>query len=141
MKHIALSFILTAVLFCSCGSNGRSSESRQARLDGQVVTDEGEANATKSKITAEMAYEGVNNYCHSAYDWSVAKENSSIMYVQMGEETDSAYQVVFRSYTGAFVNFYVDKTSGTTRMVEKVPSLNIEEDAGTIELFDYLEKK
>ena len=141
MKHIALSFILTAVLFCSCGSNGRSSESRQARLDGQVVTDEGEANATKSKITAEMAYEGVNNYCHSAYDWSVAKENSSIMYVQMGEETDSAYQVVFRSYTGAFVNFYVDKTSGTTRMVEKVPSRNIEEDAGTIELFYYLEKK
>jgi Fic family protein len=29
------------------------------------------------------------------------------MYVQMGEESDSAYQVVFRSYTGAFVNFYV----------------------------------
>ena len=25
-----------------------------------------------------MAYEGVNNYCHSAYDWSVTKENSSI---------------------------------------------------------------
>ena len=63
-----------------------------------------------------------------------------MMYVQMGEETDSAYQVVFRSYTGAFVHFYVNKTSGTTRMVEKVPSLNVEEDAGTIDLFDYLEK-
>ena len=63
------------------------------------------------------------------------------MYVQMGEETDTAYQVVFRSYTGAFVHFYVNKTSGTTRMVEKVSSLNVEEDAGTIELFDYLEKK
>ena len=111
-----------------------------------------------------MAYEGVSNYCHSAYDWSVTKDNRrqtesqrtcsigrgakeegeanpSMMYVQMGEETDSAYQVVFRSYTGALVNFYVDKANGTTRMVEKVPSLNIEEDAGTIELFDYLEKK
>ena len=100
MKHIVFSFILTVLLFCSCGSNGRSSESRQARLDGRVVTDEGEANTTKSEITAEMAYEGVSNYCHSAYDWSVAKENPSIMYVQMGEENDSAYQVVFRSYTG-----------------------------------------
>ena len=59
------------------------------------------------------------------------------MFVQMGEETDSAYQVVFRSYTGAFVHFYVDKTSGTTRMVEKVPSLNVEEEAGVIDLFDY----
>ena len=117
MKHIVFSFILTALLFCSCDSNNKRSE-----------------------ITAEMAFEGVSNYCDSAYDWSIAKNDSSIMYIEMGEETDSAYLVVFRSYTGAFVNFYVDKASGTTRMVEKVPSLNIEEDAGTIELFDYLEK-
>ena len=46
----------------------------------------------------------------------------------MGEESDSTYQVVFRSYTGAYVHFYVDKTSGTTRIVEKVPSLNVEEE-------------
>ena len=141
MKHIAFSFILIAMLFCSCGSNGRSSESRQARLDSRVVTDEGEANTTKSEITAEMAYEGVSNYCHSEYDWSITKENPSIMYVQMGEETDTAYQVVFLSYTGAFVNFYVDKTSGTTRMEEYVPTLDVKSDAGTIDIFDYLEKE
>ena len=117
MKHIAFSIILIVLLFSSCG-----------------------ANSTKSEITAEMAYEGVSNYCHSAYDWSIAKENPSIMYVQMGEETDSAYQVVFRSYTGAFVNFYVDKASGTTRMEEYVPTLDVKSDAGTINLFDYLEK-
>ena len=118
MKHIAFSFILTAMLLCSCG-----------------------ANTTASEITAEMAYEGVSNYCHSAYDWSIAKENPSIMYVQMGEETDSAYQVVFRSYTGAFVNFYVDKISGTTRMEEYVPTLDVRNEAGTIDIFDYLEKE
>ena len=118
MKHIAFSFILTVLLLCSCGSN-----------------------ATKSEITAEMAYEGVSNYCHSAYDWSVAKENPSIMYVQMGEETDSAYQVLFRSYTGAFVNFYVNKASGTTRMEESVPTLDIRNEAWTINIFDYIEKE
>ena len=88
-----------------------------------------------------MAYEGVSNYCHSAYDWSIAKENPSIMYVQMGEETDSAYQVVFRSYTGAFVNFYDDKISGTTRMEEYVHTLDVRNESGTINLFDNLEKK
>ena len=117
MKHTALSFILPFMFFCSCGTN-----------------------TSKSEITAEMAYEGVSNYCHSEYDWSVAKENPSIMYVQMGEETDSAYQVVFRSYTGALVNFYVDKASGTTRMEEYVPTLDVRSDAGTIDIFDYIDK-
>ena len=118
MKQIAFSFVLIVLLFCSCGNN-----------------------TTKSEITAEMAYEGVSNYCHSAYDWSIAKDNPSIMYVQMGEETDSAYLVVFRSYTGAFVNFYVDKTSGTTRMEEYVPTLDVRNEAGTIDIFDYIKKE
>lgn len=63
-----------------------------------------------------------------------------MMYIEMGEETETEYQVVFRSYTGAFVYFYVDKTSGTTRMVEHVPTLNIKDETGTINLFDYLDK-
>lgn len=108
--------VLIALLLCACGSN------------------------TKSMITAEEAYEGVSNYCHDTYDWSAAKDNPEMMYLTMGDETDSTYQVVFRSYTGAFVHFYVDKKSGATRMVEKMPSLNIEEETGTIDLFDYLEK-
>ena len=116
-KALATSFVVTILLLCSCGSN-----------------------ASKSEITAEMAYEGVSNYCHSTYDWSIAEENPSIMYVEMGEETDSAYQVVFRSYTGAFVNFYVNKSSGKTRMEEYVPTLDVKSEAGTIDLFDYLKK-
>ena len=88
-----------------------------------------------------MSYEGVYNYCHSRYDWSIVRDNPSIMYVEMGKKTDTEYQVIFCSYTGAFVYFYVNKTSGITKMVEKVPNLDVEEDAGTINLFDYLEKK
>ena len=120
MRHLLLPFIFAILLLGSCHNKTASTES--------------------TPITAEMAYEGVNNYCHSEYDWSVAEDNPSIMSVTMGEETDSAYQVVFRSYTGALVYFYVDKASGTTKMVEHVPALNIENEAGTIELVDYLKK-
>ena len=127
MKNKAFTLILIALCLCSCNSN-RANDTQST----DVQTED-----TLRTITADMAFEGVNNYCHSVYDWSVAKDNPDIMYVKMGEETDSTYQVVFRSYTGAFVHFYVDKTSGTTRIVEKVPSLNIEEDAGTINIFDY----
>ena len=120
MKQIALLCLLATMFLCSCGSKSTKE--------------------SQNKITAEMAYEGVSNYCHSAYDWSMAEDNPDIMGVEMGEETDSAYQVVFRSYTGAFVNFYVDKTSGTTRMEEYVPTLDVKSDAGKINLFDYLDK-
>jgi hypothetical protein len=130
MKNIAFTLIFIALFLCSCNSN-RANDTQSS----DVQTED-----TLRTITADMAFEGVNNYCHKEYDWSVAKDNPDIIYVEMGEETDSAYQVVFRSYTGAFVHFYVDKTSGATRMVEKVPSLNVEEDAGTINLFDYLKK-
>ena len=122
MKRITLSFLFVVLFLCSCHNSKTSS-------------------MNSTDITAEMAYEGVNNYCHSEYDWSMTKDNPSIMNVEMGEETESEYQVVFRSYTGAFVNFYVDKTSGTTRMEEYVPTLDVRNDAGTIELFDYLKKE
>ena len=98
-------------------------------------------NASRDEITAAMAREGVSNYCHSAYDWSVAEENPDMMYVTMGDETASEYQVIFRSYTGALVYFYVDKTSGKTRLVEHVPALDVDSVVGTIDLQDYLDKK
>ena len=120
MKQLVTVLVVTALLLCSCGSK--------------------DIKGSQSKITAEMAYEGVDNYCHKEYDWSAAEDNPDMMYIQMGEETDSAYQVVFRSYTGAFVNFYVDKTSGTTRMEEYVPNLNVRNDVGTIDIFDYIDK-
>lgn len=131
MKYKAFTFAFLALFLCSCNNNKvNDTQSSDAQTEDTLRT-----------ITADMAYEGINNYCHSAYDWSVAKDDPDIMYLTMGEETDSTYQVVFRSYTGAFVHFYVNKASGTTRIVEKVPNLNIEEESGTIDLFDYLEKQ
>ena len=118
MKHITFFIVLIVLFLCSCNTN-----------------------TTKSELTAEMAYEGVSNYCHSAYDWSLAEANPSMMYVEMEEESETEYQVLFRSYTGAFVYFYVEKTSGTTRMVEYVPALDIKEEAGVIDIFDYVEKE
>lgn len=121
MKNIVTTFVLVALLFCSCNRN---------KTDGSQHPD----------ITAEMAYEGVNNYCHSEYDWSVAEDNPSMMSVTMGDETETEYQVTFRSYTGALVYFHVDKATGKTRMVEHVPTLDIDTITGTINLFDYLGK-
>ena len=122
MKCFRLLFVFVVLFLCSCHNS--------------------KTNSTQSStITAEMAYEGISNYCHSEYDWSIAEDNPSILNIEMGEETESEYQIVFRSYTGALVYFYVDKASGSTRLVDYVPTLNIESEAGTINLFDYLEER
>lgn len=121
MKYFALLSVLAVLFLSSCHRNKTEVSQSPA-------------------ITAEMAYEGVNNYCHREYDWSAAEENSTMMYVTMGDETETEYKVVFRSYTGALVNFYVDKSSGTTRVVESVPTLGVDSLVATIDLSDYLEK-
>ena len=143
MKNIAIASVLMVVLFCTSCRNSTNmtpnakTESLDSLQNGQS-DGSGSIVAKKSGITAEMAYKGVNNYCHKEYDWSAAKENPSMMYVQMGDETDAEYKVVFRSYTGSFVYFYVDKATGKTRMVDFVPALNIEKESGTIDLLEYL---
>ena len=122
MRHLFITSVLAALLFCSCSDNKTSA-------------------TPSAEITAEMAFEGVNNYCHSEYDWSAAEGNPDMMYVTMGEETEAEYQVIFRSYTGALVYFYVDKATGKTRMVEYVPALDTENEVGTLNLSDYLKNK
>jgi len=137
MKSNIFPFVFIALLLCSC-HNSKTNQAQDSDSQTEMQDSQG-ANPLVSKITAEMAYEGVSNYCHKEYDWSVAEDNPDMMYIQVGEETETEYQVVFRSYTGAFVYFYVDKTSGTTRIVEYVPTLDIKEETGTIDIFDYLD--
>ena len=77
----------------------------------------GKSKTGTERLSAQMAVEGVSNYCHSEFDWSVAQENPSMMYVALGDSTETEFKVVFRSYTGAFIHFFVDRESGSTRMV------------------------
>ena len=146
MKKLALVFILVfliGTMLTACETNNDTTDapftSGDTSSDTSIDTsDDTSTVAPQNSISKEMAYNGVNNYCHSAYDWSIAENNPDIMYVKSGEETESEYQVIFRSYTGSLVYFYVDKTSGVTRLIEYVPNLNIQEEAGTINLYDYL---
>mgnify|MGYP007070207603 CR=1 FL=1 len=122
MKYIITAALCSVLIFASCTNNRTESK-------------------LENEMTAEIAYEGVNNYCHKEYDWSAAKENPSLMYVKADGETATEYKVVFRSYTGAMVFFYVDKASGTTRIVEYEPTLKAECEAGSFNLFDYMKAK
>ena len=107
MKKLITICLLATMLLCSCGSKSTKE--------------------SQSKITAEMALEGVSNYCQSEYDWSMAKDNRL--------QTES-HPSLLEDGRGA-------KEEGEANpdiMVESVPALNVEEETGTINLFNYLDK-
>ena len=49
----------------------------------------GNSKTGTERLSAQMAVEGVSNYCHSEFDWSVAQENPSMMYVALGVENEA----------------------------------------------------
>ena len=133
MKKIIFTVVLVFVMGAFVQGCGAKDESKEA----SEIPETAESGESKGEITEDMAYEAVSNYCHKEYDWSAA-EDPSMMYIEMGEGSESEYKVVFHSYTGALVNFYVNKETGDTRLTEYVPALNIEEEAGNINIRDYL---
>ena len=111
----------TALFLCSCHGSTQKSGS-QTEVHDTVRT-----HTPKDTITADMAYYAVSKYCHDTYDWNVSKEHPGIMYLKKGEDTETEYLIIFRSYTAAHVYFYVNKKTGKTRIVEKAPYDDSEE--------------
>lgn len=136
--------LILAVLLPGCGAKNavpdNSPQPTAASTTAPESPDVPEPTAApKSEITQEMAYAGVNNYCHITYNWRIAEEVPDIMYVVNWDETETEYVVMFRSYTGAYEYFYVDKASGVTRIISYEPVQQKETDEGTINIWDYLE--
>ena len=83
-KYIAFTFVFLVLFLCSCRNNKAVNEREQSRpkVKADVAqSSDAQTEDTLRTITADMAYEGVNNYCHSAYDWSVSYISMSIRQV------------------------------------------------------------
>ena len=134
----ALLMLFTLLQGCASKNDVPNTQPPETAAPDPTAEAATEAPSAVPEITAAMAYEGVSTYCQIEYGWRPGGDTGLVTELSMGEETDSEHLVVYRSYTGAIVRFYVDKASGLTRVKEYVPMLDIEEDAGSFDLFDYL---
>ena len=128
----------------STAAAGTAAEIESTVPDSSAETESptaAENTAAEKRVTAETAYEGVSRYCQIELGIQPESGGTTVMGLEMGEETASEYQLIFRSYTGAFVYFHVDKESGSTRTEEYVPALDARNDTGTFDLFEYLGKE
>jgi len=130
---IILAALMAGAMLQGCGSKSDAANTPQPAETETAVSPE-------ALIPEETAYEGVRRYCRIEYGRELEEDELSAR-LEMGEATESEYRVIFHSYTGAVVTFFVEKSGGRTRMVEYVPALDIENEAGTFDLLDYLEEE
>lgn len=117
---------------------------QQAAQGENAPAEQSEGNATEAVITQEQALEAVKNYCianNPDLEGMLGSEDYTT-YFDVSNSEAGEIVVLFRSYTGAQIRYYVDPNTGDTYTTELVPGI-IDEEQRTEETFnirDYMNK-
>ena len=108
IKALVLVVVL-AMAICSCGKNN----------------DEGVVDS----ISDEQAVLAIRNYCCTANpDLESTAAEGYPVYWDIDSSDENEVVVLFRSYTGAMIRYYIDRATGNTNVTEFVPGIMDEEE-------------
>ena len=103
-----------------------------------MVTDR----AGERTLTDEQALSAIRNYCciNNPDLQGIVNDGDYPAYWEIASSTDSQVAVLFRSYTGAQIRYYIDRLSGDTYVTEFVPGITPEEEPSneSLNAWDYL---
>lgn len=127
----------------SAAETVQTSESTDAAQTAAVTTEQAEAaqpdtteeasaeqsEAKAEDLTEEQALNAVKNYCFTQNPDLKSKAESAEYNVYWDVTTNDANEIVvlFRSYTGAQIRYYIDPVSGAAYTTELVPGIIDEE--------------
>ncbi len=101
------------------------------------------AGCGKKTLTEEQALTAVQNYCRiSNPDLErIEKDGEYPVYWDVSSTDEHEIVVLFRSYTGAQIRYYIDPASGDTYVTEFVPGISAEEERTDerLNVWDYLD--
>ena len=93
-------------------------------------------------ITDEQALSAIRNYCCVINpDLEETVNNGDYpVYWEISSSTDSQVVVLYRSYTGAQIRYYIDRLSGETYVTEFVPGITSEEEPSneSLNVWEYI---
>jgi hypothetical protein len=152
-RFLVLAFsVALALTGCSAGDGKEvgvnkepisAAEAAQA-VESKETTAAEEAKPTDDTITQEQALEAVKNYCianNPDLENMLGSDDYTVYFDVSTSEADEII-VLYRSYTGAQIRYYVDKATGEVYVTELVPGI-IDEEQRTEETFnirDYMDK-
>ena len=149
-----VSILAMAAIISGCGASGTSNsgyESEPITAQSQTADtstqneDEGtqQASAADERISEEQALAAIKNYCHNNNPELQNMEDSGDYTISWDIQSadDSQIVVVYRSYTGALVRYYIDPVTGDTYITEFVEGITDEEERSpeTLNVRDYMD--
>ena len=101
---------------------------------GSVKSDDSEGAYV---VTEDQAVAAIKNYCYINFPEVKEKEGSDdyTVYWDVSTNEDNEIVVLFRSYTGAEMRYYINPATGETYVTELVPGI-IDEEQRTEESFN-----
>ena len=106
-------------------------------------TDKTENAEKPNLITEEQACEAVKKYCIEEYPdlADMVDSDEYTIYWEASTTEDGEICVLYRSYTGALIRYYVNPETGDTYVTEQVPGIIDEEQKTdeTLNIKDYIE--
>lgn len=119
-EFMLLLCMLTAML-CGCGRKNDGTAEPSAPPEAET--------AAAENLSDEQALSAIRNYCFtmnpSLKDIVNAGEYPTYWEISSSDEQETV--VLFRSYTGAQVRYYIDRITGDTCVTEYVPGITPEE--------------
>ena len=110
----------------------------------QEIAGNGQESGSEKIVTDEQAVTAIREYCHVNNPDLEDIENAGEypVYWDVESATDQEIVVLFRSYTGAQIRYYIDRISGNTYVTEYVPGITDEEERTDEEfsVWDYLKQ-
>ncbi len=163
-KKIVLLFLVAIILLAGCGGkNGytlepelipettdaanveslKVSETGSETEEFRESTNSGEKNSL-AQITEDQALAAIQSYCHETNPDLKDMEGSEDYTIYFDVSTNEDHQIVvlYRSYTGAQVRYYINPDTGETYVTEFVPGITDDEERTdeTLNVRDYLEQ-
>lgn len=116
---------------------------KEPAVQTEVIDETPTADTENDLISDDQAITAIKNYCHISNPdlENIEKEGEYPVYWEVQSSDENEIVVLFRSYTGAQIRYYIDPVSGDTYVTEFVPGITSEEEKTDEELNvkDYME--
>ena len=103
---------------------------KEPEVQIEVVEEPQAADEEDAKISDDQAINAIKNYCHVSNPdlENIEKEGEYPVYWEVQSSDENEIVILFRSYTGAQIRYYIDPVSGDTYVTEFVPGITSEEE-------------